>query len=95
MDCFCHIICPCLCAGQSELEKSYDVIPEKGEYYGDTNMLGAKHGHGIFLFSQGDIYEGDWKDDRMHGFGEYRFHDGKMYAIECLRILSYFYFLIA
>lgn len=80
MDCLCHIICPCFCSSRSELENSYDIIPEKGEYCGDTDFKGAKHGHGIFLFGQGDIYEGEWKDDKMHGIGEYRFKDGKMYA---------------
>ena len=78
MDCFCRIVCPCLGSTEDELDKSYDIIPEKGDYYGDTDFRGAKHGHGMFLFAQGDIYEGEWKNDKMHGFGEYRFKNGQM-----------------
>ena len=72
-------LCPCLCS-TGEVEEDYDVIPEKGEYYGDTDFKGAKNGHGMFLYGNGDMYEGEWKKDKKHGFGEYRFRDGNMYV---------------
>jgi hypothetical protein len=32
-----------------------------------------------FIISNGDKYEGDWFNDKMHGFGKFVTHDG----IEC------------
>ena len=79
MDCLCHIVCPCFSGGgRDNPESDFDVIPEKGDYFGETNFRGAKHGHGTFSFPNGDMYEGQWKDDKMHGFGEYRFSNGEM-----------------
>eukprot|EP00795_Rhopilema_esculentum_P011593 gene11596-21830_t len=79
MDCLCHIVCPCFSGGgRGNPESDFDVIPEKGDYFGETNFRGAKHGHGAFSFPNGDMYEGQWKDDKMHGFGEYRFSNGEI-----------------
>ena len=32
--------------------------------------------------TNGDKYEGEWKDDKMHGHGTYTFHDGDKYEGE-------------
>jgi len=47
---------------------------------------GEKNGKGKMTWtadpSKGDIYEGEWKDDNMHGKGIYKFHGGKIYSGE-------------
>jgi len=32
------------------------------------------------IHSDGDIYEGQWKDDKAHGHGTYRHLDGALYV---------------
>jgi len=46
----------------------------------------TKHGHGKIVFAGGqnsefgnEEYEGDWEDDKMHGFGVYKFTSGAKY----------------
>ena len=34
---------------------------------------GLRHGKGNFHYSNGDIYDGDWKDDKPHGYGVFRY----------------------
>ena len=29
--------------------------------------------------SKGDVYDGEWKNDKMHGKGIYKYHNGKEY----------------
>lgn len=48
-----------------------------GRYQGETNLLGEKHGYGSYCFTNGDIYEGCWKDDLMYGYGTYKYASGK------------------
>ena len=35
-----------------------------------------KDGYGKLIFSDGGFYDGDWKNDRMNGFGILYFKDG-------------------
>lgn len=35
-------------------------------YLGDF-VKGSKHGHGTFLFANGDRYEGQWSNDLYNG----------------------------
>lgn len=37
-----------------------------------------KNGHGILYFKDGGHYEGEWKDDKMHGFGKLYYENGKI-----------------
>lgn len=37
------------------------------------------NGRGRLVHSDGDIYEGDWKDDKAHGIGTYYHADGSKY----------------
>lgn len=32
-------------------------------------LLNARHGQGVMAFVSGDIYEGQWSNDKMNGFG--------------------------
>jgi hypothetical protein len=34
---------------------------------------------GRLIHADGDIYEGEWKDDKAHGFGVYQHSDGAKY----------------
>ncbi len=36
-------------------------------------------GRGIFKWKDGSIYEGDYKDNKKHGFGKYIDKEGKTY----------------
>ena len=37
------------------------------------------HGHGIYTWSNGDVYDGEWKDNLMDGEGSLRLADGTIY----------------
>lgn len=32
-----------------------------------------KNGHGRYYYSNGNFYDGQWKNDRKHGRGEYKY----------------------
>jgi hypothetical protein len=40
------------------------------------------HGRGVFKFANGDMYDGDWKDNYMHGRGFFKYADGSSYEGE-------------
>ena len=37
------------------------------DYIGGENERGEPHGRGICYFLNGDRYEGQWKDGKLHG----------------------------
>ena len=39
-------------------------------------MKGKIHGRGVFRFADGDVYEGEWKEDKIHGIGIMTTKDG-------------------
>jgi hypothetical protein len=41
------------------------------EIYKGDMVNGERHGKGCCIFVNGDMYEGDWISNRMHGWGEY------------------------
>ena len=43
-----------------------------GEFY-NNNI----HGKGVYLWSNGRKYEGDWKVNKMHGSGTFSWSDGR------------------
>ena len=40
---------------------------------------GKWNGKGTMDFNKGDVYDGDWKDDIMHGLGVYYWKNGNKY----------------
>lgn len=45
--------------------------------------MGSKaNGRGRLIHADGDVYEGDWKDDKAHGKGVYTHVDGSKYEGE-------------
>lgn len=37
------------------------------------------HGKGKFIHADGDIYEGDWGNDKANGYGIYKHMNGAQY----------------
>ena len=38
------------------------------------------YGKGRLIHSDGDVYEGEWENDRAHGIGIYSHNDGARYT---------------
>jgi len=59
-------------------------MKRRGEesYRGECNTEGQRHGKGKFVFSNGDSYEGQWKNNLMHGRGKYITVEGDIYEGE-------------
>lgn len=49
------------------------------EYDGTLKNNKIKHGYGIYKYSNGDVYEGEWVEDEQQGNGILRFADGSVY----------------
>jgi len=56
-----------------ELYIAGDLENQEYEGYFDN---GARSGQGIVIFSSGNRYQGEFKDDIMNGVGTYTFTDG-------------------
>lgn len=52
-----------------------------GVYLGEMK-LGHLNGHGMFIFANGDRYEGLFRDDALNGFGELKMANGNSYKGE-------------
>ena len=37
------------------------------------------HGRGVFTWSDGKIYDGEYVDDKKEGYGVFKWPDGKLY----------------
>jgi len=51
-------------------------------YEGEYNAEGGKHGKGKYVYADGDIYVGEWKDNLMNGYGKYIYANGDIYEGE-------------
>ena len=40
------------------------------------------NGKGMLIHNDGDVYEGDWVNNKAQGTGEYRHYDGARYVGE-------------
>lgn len=40
------------------------------------------HGKGVLIWGDGREYEGDFVRDKRHGYGEFKYKDGKVYTGE-------------
>ena len=40
------------------------------------------NGRGRLIHAEGDVYEGEWFNDKAHGIGKYKHLDGAMYEGE-------------
>lgn len=48
-------------------------------YTGEVHVDGTRDGKGIMYLGNGDIYAGDWKNDKFQGYGTYIFANGERY----------------
>ncbi|MEN7551325.1 hypothetical protein AAG747_25635 [Rapidithrix thailandica] len=55
---------------------------DKGKYEGETRYGVIKHGQGKYVWPDGSIYVGKWRNDVMHGYGTLEFYDGSSYSGE-------------
>ena len=56
-----------------------NLIDDEGKYDGDF-INGIREGKGIQIYMpEGDVYEGDFKDDDRHGVGKYIHSHGQVY----------------
>ncbi|XP_039588275.1 radial spoke head 10 homolog B-like [Passer montanus] len=53
----------------------------RNEYIGDF-VKGERHGHGIFLYADGAVYDGEWVHNKKHGKGIFVFKDGNAFEGE-------------
>lgn len=50
-----------------------------GNYDGDMNSRGERHGYGTFVAENGNEYEGEWKNDKRDGEGTAKYNTGDVY----------------
>lgn len=63
--------------GSEELEEEGEN--DLGEYEGERNEAGERHGHGKARLPNGDTYEGNYEHGKRHGQGVYKFKNGARY----------------
>ncbi|XP_028361041.1 radial spoke head 1 homolog [Phyllostomus hastatus] len=66
--------------GSEELEEEGEN--DLGEYEGERNEAGERHGHGRARLPNGDVYEGGYEHGKRHGQGTYKFKNGARYVGE-------------
>ncbi|KAG5476719.1 hypothetical protein CUR178_03892 [Leishmania enriettii] len=55
------------------------TAPAPKEYIGDLDAKHYRHGMGLMRYYNGDVYEGQWRDNCRHGRGKLRKMDGEEY----------------
>ncbi|XP_074156408.1 radial spoke head 1 homolog isoform X1 [Sminthopsis crassicaudata] len=61
-----------------ELEEEENLF-RLGEYEGERNEAGERHGYGKAILPNGDRYEGQYEHGKRHGKGIYKFKNGCQY----------------
>ncbi len=54
------------------VEEELEYVVERyevGSRYEGYKKNGLRNGRGKFFYQDGGFYDGNWKDDKMHGFG--------------------------
>ena len=54
----------------------------KIKYEGELDGNGKPHGRGKWMYLNGHVYEGGWKNGARHGQGTYKWPDGDVYEGE-------------
>ena len=66
---------------ENKLSKNEKIIKyDSGEIYKGEVINGKRSGFGICVFSNGDRYEGLWKEDMINCVGKYIFSNGSTYT---------------
>ena len=53
-----------------------------GEYRGSVNPKGRRYGFGVMTYKNGEVYEGEWKNDVRSGKGKMTYKNGDVYEGE-------------
>ena len=63
------------------------IYEKEDEWYeGEVDEYFIKNGHGVYNYSGGDVYDGEFDNGLRHGFGEYKYAiDGSFYRGEWSR----------
>jgi len=56
------------------------AVMAAGEYVGERNAFNRFHGKGIYTYSNGNVYDGDWIDGRKSGQGSQTWENGDKYT---------------
>ncbi|NXU54512.1 RSPH1 protein, partial [Turnix velox] len=64
----------------SSEEEPEEAEANLGEYDGERNAEGERHGRGKALLPNGDIYDGEYEHGLRNGQGTYRFENGAFYT---------------
>ncbi|CAJ1424982.1 unnamed protein product [Effrenium voratum] len=69
---------------QSERSKPWKVSYANGDTYegeatGPTPAQSVRHGYGVYSYSSGGRYEGEFVEDRKQGWGSFFFENGDAY----------------
>jgi hypothetical protein len=81
----------------SRIQKTATISYSDGKYNGEIDENKLRSGRGIFYYSVGDVYFGDWRNDYFHGDGVYKFckseeiYDGELRKGMKEGIGTYFY----
>jgi hypothetical protein len=52
------------------------IYSDGDKFFGSFDENLKRNGWGKYMFANGDGYEGDWKNDMMHGLGTYKYQNG-------------------
>uniref|UniRef100_A0A8D0F5R5 Radial spoke head component 1 n=1 Tax=Strix occidentalis caurina TaxID=311401 RepID=A0A8D0F5R5_STROC len=66
-------------------EGTEEAEADFGEYDGERNSEGERHGHGKARLPNGDTYDGEYKHGFRSGRGTYRFRNGAYYTGQYLQ----------
>lgn len=50
-----------------------------GTYTGEVNSNNEPHGHGVFKYANGNVYDGEWINGKQCGHGVFNFTNGQVY----------------
>ncbi|KAF7652604.1 hypothetical protein LDENG_00094400 [Lucifuga dentata] len=64
----------------AESEEFDEEVNNLGEYEGERNEAGQRHGTGKAVLPNGDIYQGEYMNGKRHGQGVYYFKNGARYV---------------
>ena len=65
-------------ADDSTLDSMRHSYLKEGVFEGNL-VHKMRHGNGKMTYYSGEIYEGDWKDDKWHGVGTFKWPNGDVY----------------
>ncbi|MCB8818319.1 cell wall-binding repeat-containing protein [Desulfosporosinus shakirovi] len=62
------------------IEKAENILDGKPQNYQGVLVDGKKEGQGKYTWANGDVYSGEWKNDKMNGRGVLVYSDGTEYS---------------